>query len=81
VREQAERDIAAIEGAMLLDEDAVAFIDTLPKDAQLVFHCHSGVRSQAAAEYFRAQGYTNVANLAGGIDAWSREIDSNVPRY
>lgn len=81
VREQAERDIASIEGAMLLDEDAVAFIDTLPQDALLVFHCHSGVRSEAAAEYFRAQGYTNVANLAGGIDAWSREIDPAVPRY
>lgn len=81
VREQAERDLAAIDGATLLDEDAVAFIDTLPKDALLVFHCHSGQRSEAAAEYFRAQGYTNVANLAGGIDAWSREIDPDVPRY
>ncbi|MEQ8232387.1 MAG: Grx4 family monothiol glutaredoxin [Gammaproteobacteria bacterium] len=81
VREQAERDIAVIEGAQLLDEAAVAFIDTLPRDAMLVFHCHSGVRSQAAAEYFRGQGYTNVYNLAGGIDAWSREIDPGVPRY
>jgi len=81
VREQAERDIAAIEGARLLDEAAVSFIDTLPRDATLVFHCHSGVRSQAAAEYFRGQGFTEVYNLAGGIDAWSREIDPSVPRY
>ena len=81
VREQAEREVACIEGAELLDEAAVARIDTLPRDALLVFHCHSGVRSQAAAEYFRGQGYTRVYNLAGGIDAWSRDIDPNVPRY
>ena len=81
VREQAERDIACIDGAELLDEAAVARIDTLPRDALLVFHCHSGVRSQAAAEYFRGQGYTRVYNLAGGIDAWSRDIDPKVPRY
>lgn len=81
VREQAERDIAAIEGSVLLDEQAVSGIDALPRDATLVFHCHSGVRSQSAAEYFRDQGFTNVFNLAGGIDAWSQEVDPSVPRY
>lgn len=81
VREAAEREHASIEGARPLDEQAVAFIGTLEPDALLVFHCHSGVRSQSAAEYFRGQGYTNVCNLAGGIDAWSREIDPDVPRY
>ena len=47
----------------------------------LVFHCHHGGRSQRAAEYFRDQGFRNVHNLVGGIDAWSQEIDSSVPRY
>ncbi|MEX2482663.1 MAG: Grx4 family monothiol glutaredoxin [Gammaproteobacteria bacterium] len=81
VREQAEVDIARIDGAKRLDEAAVAEIDGLARDALLVFHCHSGVRSQAAAEYFRGQGFRNVYNLAGGIDAWSQEIDTSVPRY
>ncbi len=81
VREQSERDIASIEGSRLLDEAAVKFIDDLPRDALLVFQCHSGMRSQSAAEYFRAQGFTNVRNLAGGIDAWSQHIDASVPRY
>jgi len=81
VREPAEAAIANISGARLLDEAAVAAIDALPRSALLVFHCHSGVRSQAAAEYFRGQGFSNVYNLEGGIDAWSREIDATVPRY
>jgi monothiol glutaredoxin len=47
----------------------------------LVFHCHHGGRSQSAAEHFRGRGFTNVHNMAGGIDAWSREVDATVPRY
>ena len=81
VREAAEREIASIGGSRMLDEAAVSFIDSLERDAMLVFQCHSGVRSQSAAEYFRSQGFTNVHNLAGGIDAWSQRIDANVPRY
>lgn len=81
VREPHEIATARIAGAKPLSEDAVAEIDALPRDALLVFHCHSGVRSQAAADYFHGQGFTNVCNLAGGIDAWSVEIDSSVPRY
>ena len=81
VRELAERETAHIEGSRMLDEETVKFIDTLERDALLVFHCHSGIRSQSAAEYFREQGFTNAYNLAGGIDAWSQQIDSTVPRY
>jgi monothiol glutaredoxin len=81
VREIDERERAVIEGSRLLDEETVNFIDTLARDAQLVFHCHTGQRSQAAADFFGRQGYTNVHNLAGGIDAWSQRIDPDVPRY
>lgn len=81
VREDHEREVARIEGARALDEDAVRDIDSLPRDALLVFHCHTGVRSQQAAEYFRGHGFTNVHNLAGGIDAWSEHVDPAVPRY
>jgi len=56
-------------------------IGTLPKDAMLVFHCHLGARSQSATDHFRLQGFTNVHNLIGGIDAWSQEVDTSVPRY
>ena len=81
VRGDDERARAHIEGSRLLDEEAVKFIDNLPKDEMLVFQCHTGVRSRSAADHFRRQGYTNVHNLTGGIEAWSQEIDPRVPRY
>ena len=81
VRETDARDRAMIEGSRLLDEKAAKFIDSLAKDALLVFHCHTGVRSQSAADFFSRNGYSNAHNLAGGIDAWSQKIDSGVPRY
>jgi rhodanese-related sulfurtransferase len=39
------------------------------------------MRSLNAAEYLANLGYTDVKSIAGGIDAWSREIDASVPRY
>ena len=81
VRTPEEREIAKIEGARLLDQDVAEEIEKLPKDSLLVFHCHHGGRSQAAAEHFRDRGFTNTHNVVGGIDAWSREVDPSVPRY
>ncbi len=81
VRTEGERRIARIEGASLLDEAGVQHIDALARDTLLVFQCHHGIRSQAAAEYFVAKGFTNLCNLAGGIDAWSTQVDASVARY
>jgi monothiol glutaredoxin len=81
VRTQEERAQARIEQARLLTPELAAEIQGLDKDAVLVFHCHHGGRSQKAAEHFSSLGFRNVYNLAGGIDAWSREVDPNVPRY
>ena len=53
----------------------------LPKDTELIFHCHHGGRSQAAAEHFAGLGFTNTFSVVGGIDAWSQQIDPDVPRY
>ena len=81
VRGPDEREIARIEGTRPLDEEAMKFVEGLPKDTLLVFHCHLGPRSESAAEYFRSRGFTNLHSIVGGIDAWSREIDPRVPRY
>lgn len=81
VRTPDERAIASIAGAQLLDEKMAAHIETMPKDTMLVFHCHHGGRSQAAAEHFRDRGFTNTHSLVGGIEAWAVEIDPDVPRY
>jgi monothiol glutaredoxin len=81
VRTDKERAIAKIEGAKLLDDATMAEAEALPKDTPIAFHCHHGMRSRAAAEHFVKQGFRNVYNLAGGIDAWSLQVDPSVPRY
>jgi monothiol glutaredoxin len=81
VRTEKERAIARIEGARLLDHEGQDALMKLDKTAPIVFHCHHGGRSQAAAEHFVAQGFRNVHNLRGGIDAWSMAVDPKVPRY
>ena len=53
----------------------------IPKDRPIVVMCHGGFRSNRVAQYLRKNGYGDVANLTGGIDAWSHEIDPNVPVY
>ncbi|MEM9174330.1 MAG: Grx4 family monothiol glutaredoxin [Myxococcota bacterium] len=81
VRTPEERAIAAIPGANLLNESEAARIEGMPRDTKLVLHCHHGGRSQQAAEQFVSLGFTQVFNVVGGIDAWSQEIDPEVPRY
>jgi len=81
VRGPDEAATASIKGARLLDEAALADIGRLPKDTPLYFHCHHGGRSQRVADQMLAQGYKSAHNIAGGIDKWSTEIDSSVPRY
>jgi monothiol glutaredoxin len=81
VRTPQERATASIEGTKLLDDAAAAELENLDKSTPIAFHCHHGGRSQNAAEHFLQQGFKNVYNLAGGIDAWSAQIDPTVPRY
>ena len=81
VRSQKERDLAKIEGSKLLDREAQQYVLGLNKSTPLYFHCHHGQRSQQAAAFFLSHGFQNVYNVAGGIDAWSVEVDPNVPRY
>jgi monothiol glutaredoxin len=81
VRTPAERAIANIEGGRALDADVRAEIERSPRDRSIVVYCHHGVRSLNAAEVLAAQGFRDVYNLVGGIDAWSQEVDPDVPRY
>ncbi len=48
---------------------------------EIVVHCKSGHRSQVAAEFLRKNGFRNVKNLIGGIDAWAKRIDPTLARY
>lgn len=54
---------------------------TLDREAETVVMCHHGMRSANFCSFLRQQGFKNVRNLVGGIDAYSREVDDTVPRY
>ncbi len=51
------------------------------QQGRVVVHCHHGGRSLRVTQYLRQQGFDQAQNMAGGIDAWSLEIDPSVPRY
>lgn len=82
VRTPAEFALAAIDGAVLIPMDEVSQrVDELDPDAPVIVMCHHGVRSMHVALWLAHRGFDSVANLTGGIERWSREIDPRVPRY
>ena len=82
VREPEEVVRAAITGAEVYPlSQAAGWIDSLPKDRPLVIFCHHGGRSAQVAGALAQRGHTNISNMTGGIDAWSQQIDSTIPRY
>ena len=81
VRPENERAVAKLDEALPLDDAAYAKLEAMDRKAMIVFHCHHGGRSRAAAEHFLREGFTSVYNMEGGIDAWSETIDRKVPRY
>jgi len=82
VREPSEYDYCRIEGAQLKPMgDLMTWINELDKEAAIVCQCHTGVRSLQVARYLQRLGFKKVFNLRGGIDAWSVQVDPNVPRY
>ncbi len=84
VREASEYENCRIEGSKLLPMselgDRLAELDA-HRDRHIVIHCHHGGRSMRVTQYLRQQGFAQTQNLAGGIDAWSLQIDPEVPRY
>lgn len=82
VREPAELALAAIAGAVHVPmRDVPARLAELPRDRPIVVMCHSGRRSYFVAELLLGNQFMDVFNLRGGIDAWSTQLDSHVPRY
>ena len=84
VREADEWEKARIAGAqrIALGEVAARIPELAAwRERPVVVHCHHGGRSAKACAQLAAAGFTRVANLAGGIDAWSLTVDPDVPRY
>jgi rhodanese-related sulfurtransferase len=82
VREQVEIEIAAVADVLHIPmREIPARLVELDRAVPLVVMCHSGGRSRRVAEFLLGNGFSKVFNLRGGIDAWSTEIDPQVPRY
>ena len=82
VREPFEYEIAQIDGAKLIPLGEIAErLDELEREQPIIIHCHSGMRSAQAVQLLQERGFAKVYNLEGGIDAWSDQVDPNVPKY
>jgi molybdopterin/thiamine biosynthesis adenylyltransferase/rhodanese-related sulfurtransferase len=82
IREQFEYDIARVPGVPLLPMSELQNRFTeLDPNTQYYLHCKVGSRSLSAVDFLREQGFKYVKSVKGGINAWSEEIDSKVPRY
>ena len=84
VREDQEVALCAIDGAEHIS--MMQLFTGLQKTAAaqedaIVVYCHTGVRSFEATMFLRNQGFANVRSMAGGIDAWAREVDTSMARY
>ena len=84
VRELDEWNTVKIDGAELIplsqfQQQAPTKLDD--PDEKIVLCCHHGMRSARAQGYLKSQGYTQVINLTGGIDAWAQSVDPAMKRY
>ena len=82
VREPWEFRICSIEGSQLIPMGQLpTALNALDPARETVVICHHGVRSRQVAMYLDYQGFNSVLNLAGGVDAWARDVDRQMPTY
>lgn len=81
VREPQEYQICNLGARLIPLSEIPSRLGEIPRDREVVVHCKSGHRSQMVAEYLAQAGYTQVANLSGGILAWADAIDPTMRKY
>ena len=82
VREDWELQLARIPDVVHVPMNQLpARIGEFERNAETIIMCHAGGRSLRVAHFLAGKGFTNVANLSGGINAWSQAIDATVPLY
>jgi rhodanese-related sulfurtransferase len=82
VREPWELAICRLEGVTHIPMRRVpGVLDALDRQRPVVVICHHGIRSQQVALYLDQQGFGEVLNLRGGIDAWAHEVDTSMQTY
>ena len=82
VRNPEEIDIVQVSGATVIPMNEIPerFRD-LNSDERIIVMCHHGMRSERVARYLIKNGYSDVVNLEGGIDAWAENLDDTMVRY
>ncbi|NUN08006.1 MAG: sulfurtransferase [Ignavibacteriaceae bacterium] len=82
VRERWEHEICRLPDSELMPlSEFHTHIKNIKPDEKIIFYCHHGSRSLNVCMYLAGNGYSNVINLLGGIDAWSDEVDNTLPKY
>jgi rhodanese-related sulfurtransferase len=82
VREDWELKLASIPDVLHVPMNQIpARLGEFQRDGEVIVMCHAGGRSMRVAHFLANQGFTNVANLSGGISAWSQDVDATVPQY
>jgi len=81
VREPNEYQICNLGGHLIPLNDLPKRVGELDASKEIVVHCKMGGRSAKAVDYLKQQGFTNVHNLAGGINAWAERVDPTMPKY
>jgi len=82
VREPWEYDICHIENSTSIPMSTIqTAINELNESQKTVVICHHGIRSRQVAMFLEHNGFTDVINLTGGIDAWAQEVDKNMDKY
>ncbi|MBI2799416.1 MAG: sulfurtransferase [Gammaproteobacteria bacterium] len=82
VREPWEFDVCRIPSSINIPLNGIPMhLAELCRTASLVVVCHHGMRSEYAQRFLVENGFADVANLAGGIDRWARELDPEMTRY
>lgn len=82
VREPWEYNICHLQDSQLVPMGQIhQQLTNLDPDRETVVICHHGIRSRQVAMYLEYQGFKNIINLYGGVDAWAHEVDKNFPTY
>jgi len=81
VREDYEYEIANLNGRLIPLNKVIHLSREIPKDKPVVVMCKSGTRSKKAIQLLKSEGFENLLNLKGGIDAWRKEIDPSLEVY
>jgi rhodanese-related sulfurtransferase len=82
VRSREEWDAVRIDGSIFFTQELMQkILSEWHKEREFVFYCHHGLRSLDAASFFVGHGFQKVRSMTGGIDAWSVEVNPDLPRY